>query len=97
RAGNAYARRVLRSNIRDITAGFRVFRADALRSLDLESVASQGYCFQIELAWRLERAGKRIEEHPIGFVERATGGSKMHLGIVLEALLRVTAWGIAGR
>lgn len=97
RAGNAYARWALRSSIRDITAGFRVYTADALRSLDLTDVASQGYCFQIELAWRLERAGRRIEEHPIVFVERATGRSKMHLGIVLEALLRVTAWGIADR
>lgn len=97
RAGNAYARWALRSDIRDITSGFRVFTADALRSLDLTGVASQGYCFQIELAWRLERAGKRIEEHPIVFVERASGRSKMHLGIVIEALLRVTAWGIADR
>ncbi len=97
RAGNAYARWALRSDIRDITAGYRVYTADALRSLDLTGVASQGYCFQIELAWRLERAGKRIEEHPIVFVERATGRSKMHLGIVLEALFRVTAWGIADR
>lgn len=97
RAGNAYARWALRSEIRDITAGYRVFTADALRSMELSGVASQGYCFQIELAWRLERAGKRIEEHPIVFVERATGRSKMHLGIVIEALARVTAWGIADR
>lgn len=97
RLGNAYARWALRSQIRDITAGYRVFTADALRSVDLSGVASQGYCFQIELAWRLERAGKHIDEHPIVFVERATGRSKMHLGIVLEALLRVTLWGIADR
>lgn len=97
RAGNNYARWALRSNIRDITAGYRVFTADALRSLELGDVNSQGYCFQIEMAWRLEKAGKRIEEHPIVFVERATGHSKMHLGIVAEALLRVTAWGIADR
>lgn len=97
RAGNAYARWALRSEIRDITAGYRVFTADALRSVDLSGVASQGYCFQIELAWRLERAGKRIQEHPIVFVERATGRSKMHFGIVLEALARVTVWGIADR
>lgn len=95
RAGNAYSRVVLRSRIQDITAGFRVFRVSALRDLDLSKVASQGYCFQVELAWRLERTGHRIAEHPITFVERATGRSKMHSGIVLEALLRVTAWGIA--
>lgn len=97
RLGNAYARWALRSDIRDITAGYRVYTAEALRSLDLRHVASQGYCFQIELAWRLEKAGRRIEEHPIVFVERATGRSKMHLGIVAEALLRVTIWGIRDR
>jgi dolichol-phosphate mannosyltransferase len=95
RAGNAYARTMLHSSIRDITAGFRVFRASALRDIDFASVASQGYCFQVELAWHLERTGHRIEEHPITFVERATGRSKMHAGIVVEALFRVTAWGIA--
>ncbi len=96
RTGNAYARAVLRSRIHDITAGFRVYRADALRAIDLAAVSSQGYCFQVELAWRIERAAGRIEEHPIEFVERAAGRSKMHLGIVAEALLRVTLWGIFG-
>jgi dolichol-phosphate mannosyltransferase len=95
KAGNWYARTVLRSRIRDITAGFRVFRASALRDVDLAGVSSQGYCFQVELAWNLERSGHRIAEHPITFVERATGRSKMHAGIVVEALLRVTAWGLA--
>jgi dolichol-phosphate mannosyltransferase len=95
RSGNWYARTVLRSRIRDITAGFRVYRASALRELDLSAVSSQGYCFQVELAWNLERTGHRIAEHPITFVERATGRSKMHSGIVVEALIRVTAWGIA--
>lgn len=95
RFGNAYSRTVLRSRIRDITAGYRVFRASTLHGLELESVASQGYCFQVELAWRVERRGGRVIEHPITFVERATGRSKMHAGIVAEALIRVTAWGIA--
>jgi dolichol-phosphate mannosyltransferase len=95
RAGNVYARGVLRSGIRDITAGFRVYRTTALRGLRLDAVASQGYCFQVELAWRLEREGGTVVEHPITFVERATGRSKMHAGIVAEALIRVTAWGIA--
>ena len=96
RAGNAYSRMMLRSGIHDITAGFRVYRTHALRSLDLAAVSSQGYCFQVELAWRLERSGKRVVEHPIVFIERAAGRSKMHPGIVLEALLRVTQWGIFG-
>ena len=95
RTGNWYSSVMLRSNIHDITAGFRVFRASALRDLDLSAISSQGYCFQVEMAWRLERTGHRIAEHPITFVERQTGQSKMHTGIVVEALLRVTAWGIA--
>jgi dolichol-phosphate mannosyltransferase len=94
RAGNGYSRFVLRSQIRDITAGFRVFRTTALRDVHLDAVSSQGYCFQVELAWRLERAGARVVEHPITFVEREQGRSKMHLGIVTEALLRVTGWGL---
>ena len=95
RGGNWYAGLMLRSRIRDITAGFRVFRVSALRDVHLEDVSSQGYCFQVEVAWRLERTGHRIQEHPITFVERASGVSKMHTGIVVEALLRVTAWGVA--
>ena len=94
RAGNWYSRTLLRSRVRDITAGFRVYRTSALEKLQLGEVSSQGYCFQVELAWRLERAGATIVEHPITFVERETGRSKMHLGIVIEALLRVTGWGL---
>ncbi len=92
-AGNRYAKAMLRSRIRDLTSGYRVFRVAALKELSFADVSSQGYCFQVELAWRLERAGRKVVEHPIAFVERANGRSKMHLGIVLEALLRVTAWG----
>ncbi|MGV8851329.1 MAG: polyprenol monophosphomannose synthase [Rhodoglobus sp.] len=95
RAGNSYARAVLGSHINDLTAGYRVFRSSALRDLGLEGVSSQGYCFQVELAWNLERAGYRVVEHPITFVERSTGRSKMHAGIVAEALLRVTGWGLS--
>jgi dolichol-phosphate mannosyltransferase len=94
RLGNAYARTVLRSRVRDITAGFRVYRTTALAKMRLESVASHGYGFQVELAWRIERAGGSIIEHPITFVERESGRSKMHIGIVVEALARVTAWGV---
>lgn len=95
RSGNLYARRMLRSRIHDLTSGFRVYRADALRTLDLSRIASQGYCFQVELAWRLERGGLTVVEHPILFAERTTGRSKMHAGIVGEALLRITWWGLA--
>ena len=97
RSGNRYARRMLGSKIHDLTSGFRVFRAEALRSLELDAVASQGYCFQIEMAWLVERSGLSVVEHPITFVERSVGRSKMHMGIVIEALARVTMWGLFRR
>ena len=93
RTGNAYARIMLGAGIRDITAGFRVFRASFLQSLDLASVASAGYSFQVEMAWRCYKAKARISEVPITFVERAVGYSKMSKKIVFEALWRVTKWG----
>ncbi len=94
RAGNAYARTALRSDIGDMTAGFRVLRVETLRDLHLETIASSGYCFQIEIADRIEQIGGTILEHPITFVERESGRSKMHLGIVVEAFTRITGWGI---
>ena len=94
RGGNWYSRFVLGSRIRDITAGFRVFRAASLAQLTTRTVSSQGYCFQVELAWRVERSGGTVVEHPIAFVERENGRSKMHAGIVTEALVRVTGWGL---
>lgn len=94
RVGNVYSRVVLGSRINDLTSGFRVFRTSALNDVNLSSVSSQGYCFQVELAWRLEREGARVIEHPITFVERTKGRSKMHADIVAEALWRVTVWGI---
>lgn len=97
RAGNRYARWMLHSRIRDITAGFRAYRVSALTGLDRAVVSSQGYCFQVELAWRIESAGGRVVEHPITFVERASGRSKMGPGIVVEALVRVTTWGVSAR
>ncbi|MET3767925.1 dolichol-phosphate mannosyltransferase [Marisediminicola sp. UYEF4] len=94
RAGNSYSRLVLASGIHDLTSGFRVFRTRVLTPERMASVSSQGYCFQVELAWRLERAGAIVVEHPITFVERTHGRSKMHTGIVAEALWRVTVWGL---
>lgn len=96
-AGNLYARWMLRSRIRDLTAGFRAYRVTALTGLDRTVVSSQGYCFQVELAWRIEAMGGVVREHPIAFVERENGQSKMGAGIVLEALARVTAWGVSAR
>lgn len=97
RSGNRYARWMLRSRIHDMTAGFRAYRTSALHGLDRAVVSSQGYCFQVELAWRVEAAGGAVVEHPISFVERETGRSKMHAGIVAEALTRITWWGVSAR
>jgi dolichol-phosphate mannosyltransferase len=80
--------------IHDATGGYRAFRADTLRKLDLHEVASQGYCFQIDLAWRAVQRGFVVKEVPITFVERTAGVSKMSRTIVAEALWRVTVWGI---
>jgi dolichol-phosphate mannosyltransferase len=93
RGGNAYARCMLRVPLRDITGGFRAYRATALTAIDLSAVRSEGYCFQVELALRAADAGLRLREVPITFVEREQGTSKMSGAIVLEAMRRVTVWG----
>ncbi|GAB3988137.1 polyprenol monophosphomannose synthase [Nocardioides marmoraquaticus] len=97
RGGNWYVRRALRLPLRDATGGFRVFRADTLRRLALDDVDSTGYCFQVDLARRVVRAGMVVSEVPIDFTERELGVSKMTGSIVREALWRVTAWGIRDR
>ena len=97
RGGNAYTRVMLGVPIHDATGGFRAFRADTLRRLDLHTVASQGYCFQVDLAWRTVQRGMVVKEVPITFVERSIGDSKMSRSIVAEALLRVTQWGAQQR
>ncbi len=94
RGGNAYTRFMLGVPLRDATGGYRAFRASTLRSLDLDEVASQGYCFQVDLAWRAVQRGMRVTEVPITFVERTAGTSKMSQRIVVEALWRVTVWGV---
>ena len=91
--GNIYTRVVLGMPIGDATGGFRAYRASALRTLDLAGVASQGYCFQVDLVWRAVRRGLTVVEVPITFVERAIGDSKMSQGIVGESLRKVTMWG----
>ena len=95
RAANAYARIWLRIGVRDSTAGYRAFRASTLRSIDLEHVESRGYCFQIDMTLRVLDAGLTVSEVPITFVDRVAGRSKMNGSIVLEAMLRVTGWGVA--
>jgi dolichol-phosphate mannosyltransferase len=89
RGANLYARLVLASGIRDNTAGFRCFHVDALKALDLAAVGAQGYAFQIEMAFRIVRAGFRVKELPIHFVDRRVGKSKMDGKVAREALLLV--------
>jgi dolichol-phosphate mannosyltransferase len=91
--GNLYVRALLGMPLGDATGGFRAFRASALRTLDLSEVASVGYCFQVDLAWRAMRAGLNVVEVPITFVERTIGDSKMSQDIVKESLKRITVWG----
>ena len=97
RGGNLYSRLALGVRIYDITGGYRAYRAEVLKSLALDDVASTGYCFQVDLAWRTVRAGFRVTEVPITFTERQIGESKMSGSIVREALLKVTVWGAAHR
>jgi dolichol-phosphate mannosyltransferase len=94
RGGSFYAHCALGLPFRDVTGGYRAYRASALLALDYSSVQSQGYCFQIELLWRAWEAGLVIRETPIQFAERSAGESKMNLSIVVEAVARVTGWGI---
>lgn len=93
RGGNIYTRLMLGIPIKDATGGFRAYRASGLQRMQLADVQSQGYCFQVDLAWRAVQAGLRVVEVPITFVERELGQSKMDQKIVIEALWRVTVWG----
>lgn len=97
RGANTYVRLALGLPVRDATAGFRVFRADALAALPLEEIQSQGYCFQVDMTLRVHRAGGRVVEVPISFVERVEGVSKMSRAIITEALVRVTGWAVSHR
>jgi glycosyltransferase involved in cell wall biosynthesis len=95
--GNTYTRLALGLPLRDATGGYRAYRRTVLDVLPLDSVASQGYCFQVDLAWNAWRAGFRVVEVPITFVERVRGQSKMSRAIVAEALWRVTWWAVRSR
>ena len=89
RAGSAYARGVLGVEVHDLTGGFKVIRREVLAAIDLDSIASRGYAFQIETTYRAIAAGFRVLEVPIVFRDRRVGESKMSGAIVLEAALRV--------
>lgn len=97
RGGSLYSRLALGVPVKDVTGGYRAFRREVLEGIGYAGVESQGYCFQIDLAARALRAGYRVVEVPITFVERERGESKMSGGIVREALIRVTHWGLEYR
>lgn len=97
RGGNLYVRLLLGIDVRDATAGFRVFRRAALEKIELASVRSTGYVFQTDLVTRCLRAGLVVREVPIEFVERVQGESKMSGQVALESLKRITAWGLRER
>lgn len=97
RGGTGYARWALGLPVKDTTAGFRAMRAPAVQQIGYERVASQGYCFQIDMTRRFVDAGLRVVEVPVTFVERVQGRSKMSSAIVREALWRVTVWGVQRR
>jgi dolichol-phosphate mannosyltransferase len=95
--GNLYARLLLGIPVHDVTAGYRLFRRTTLERIDLHSVESAGYIFQTDLAFRTLRAGLRVVEVPIEFVERVRGNSKMSRDVALESLRRITTWGVRER
>ncbi|MET3805201.1 dolichol-phosphate mannosyltransferase [Nakamurella sp. UYEF19] len=97
RGANLYSRLALGVGVKDITAGYRAYRAKVIRAIPLKEVASHGYVFQVDLAWRAILGGFRAVEVPITFTEREIGVSKMSGSIVREALLKITLWGAVHR
>lgn len=97
RLGSLYSRTLLGLKVRDITAGFRAFRAETLQEIDFDTIESVGYGFQVDMTFRVARHGRVIREVPITFKERELGDSKMSGDIVLEAMANVTKWGLGAR
>ena len=94
RLANIYSNFLLSLGVKDSTAGFRVYKTSAIKKLNLVSIKSEGYCFQIEMTREMKKNSGLISEVPITFVERQFGVSKMSGKIVIEAMLRVTYWGL---
>jgi glycosyltransferase involved in cell wall biosynthesis len=97
RGANLYTRLALGIPLKDATGGYRAYRSQVLEKLPLDTIGSQGYCFQVDLAWQSWRSGFRVVEVPITFTDRERGRSKMSGVIVVEALWRVTWWGLTTR
>jgi len=93
RSANIYANALLSLHIKDTTSGFRIYTSHLLRIMDIATIRSEGYCFQIEMTRRAIARGGSVAEVPITFIERAHGVSKMSFAIALEAVLRISAWG----
>jgi dolichol-phosphate mannosyltransferase len=94
RLANRYVRMVLNLHINDSTSGFRVYSSGLMKKIDIASIQSEGYCFQIEMTRAARKAGGKIVEVPITFRERERGVSKMSKAIVFEAMALVTIWGL---
>jgi dolichol-phosphate mannosyltransferase len=90
---NTYANLLLSLGVKDTTSGFRIYTAALVKKMEISTIRSEGYCFQIEMTRRAISRGGSVAEIPITFIERAHGVSKMSLGIALEAVLRITTWG----
>jgi dolichol-phosphate mannosyltransferase len=97
RGGNLYAGWILGLSARDATSGYRAYHRRALERINLTAVRADGYGFQVEMAYKVQRAGGRLAEVPIEFRDRTLGRSKMSSRIVVEALVLVTWWGLGGR
>lgn len=93
KSANTYANVLLSLGIKDTTSGFRIYTAALLKKMEISTIRSEGYCFQIEMTRRAMARGGSVAEIPITFIERAHGVSKMSFSIALEAVLRITAWG----
>lgn len=93
KSANTYANLLLSLGVKDTTSGFRIYTSALLKKMELSTIRSEGYCFQIEMVRRAIARGGSVAEIPITFIERAHGVSKMSAGIALEAVLRITAWG----
>jgi dolichol-phosphate mannosyltransferase len=94
RAANLYVRVMVGLGVKDSTAGFRIYSASMLKRLNMESIKSEGYSFQIEMTRAVHKLGGKIIEVPITFRERENGVSKMSKKIVGEAMILVTLWGL---
>lgn len=97
RLANRYSKAMLGTSVKDMTAGFRIYKSSLLRKMDLASIQSQGYSFQIEMTLEALDKGGMILELPITFIERTAGKSKMSSAIVREAMIKVTKWGLSRR